>query len=282
MKRFNQYISSSTLFVILIFCLLPTACTKVVDVDVPNGGERLIIEASINWEKGTSGQDQTILLSLSTPFFKQNKFTPAINAQVKVTNVLTQAIFVFSEQESGIYTTSSFVPVLNATYELEVIYNEERYTSSESLKPVPEITHVIQGVESIIGEETIQISAFVQDPVNQENFYYTEFWDTQEGRFLIGREIESDELSDGNAINFELDDEGFKSGGSIEIFAYGISEGYFNFINLLLEQAGGEGGPFSTTPAKLIGNCVNQSNPNKETLGYFRLSESSKYIYTIE
>mgnify|MGYP000571973310 CR=1 FL=1 len=283
MTYFNTQYTRFTSLVIILFCFIPMACTKVVDVDVPNGGERLIIEASINWEKGTSGQNQTILLSLSTPFFEKNKFTPANNAQVTVTNVLTQDVFTFTEQEPGVYTTSSFIPVLDATYNLEVIYEEETYTASETLKPVSEITHVIQGVESIFGEESIQISAFIPDPVNQKNFYYTEFWDTQEGRSLIGREVESDELSDGNDINFEYDDENFKSGRALEINVYGISEGYFNFISLLLEQTGGEGGgPFSTIPAKLIGNCINKTNPAKETLGYFRLSEKSKYVYTIE
>lgn len=283
MTYLNTQRTRITSVIIFLFCILPMSCTKVIDVDVPNGGERLIIEASINWEKGTSGQNQTILLSLSTPFFEKNKFTPANNAQVTVTNASTQDVFTFTEEESGVYSTSNFVPIINATYHLEVIYNEDTYTASETLKSVSEITHIVQGVESIFGEESIQISAFVQDPINQENFYYTEFWDTQDGRSLIGREVENDELSDGNAINFEYDDENFKSGRSLEVQVYGISEGYYNFIRLLLDQTGGEGGgPFSTIPAKLIGNCINKTNPAKETLGYFRLGETSKYVYTIE
>lgn len=258
-----------------------SSCTKVVDVDVPNGGDRLIVEASINWEKGSTGNQQTILLSLSTPYYSQNKFTPAKNAEVKITNMLTQDVFVFTENEPGIYTTSTFQPVVNATYQLQVIYNANTYQSTETLEDVSPITEVTQDVEEIFGTESILVSASVEDPSNAENYYYSEFRNPTNND-LLSRGVESDELSDGNALQFEYDDEDIQPGDQIDIRVSGVSKGYYNFMNLLLEQSEGGGGPFSTIPAKLIGNCVNITNPDQETLGYFRLSVYSQITYTVQ
>jgi len=259
-----------------------SSCTKVVDVDVPNGGDRLIIEASINWEKGSTGNQQTILLSLSTPYYSQNKFTPAKNAEVKITNMMTQDSFVFTEEDPGIYTTSNFQPIIDATYKLQVVYNSNTYESTETLKNVSDIKNVTQEIEDIFGTESILVSASVEDPSNEENFYYCEFRDSGNNH-LLGRVVDSDELSDGNNLLFEYDDEDIKPEDQMDISIYGVSKGYYNFMNLLLEQSGGsEGGPFSTIPAKLIGNCVNTTNPAEETLGYFRLSVYSKITYTVQ
>lgn len=257
------------------------SCTKVVDIDVPDGGDRLIIEASINWEKGSTGNQQTILLSLSTPYYSQNKFTPAKNAEVKITNLLTQDSFVFTEEDPGVYTTSSFKPVVDATYQLQVVYNSNTYEATETLKNVPLIKGVSQDVEEILGTESIQISVSVEDPSQEENFYYSEFRNSGD-HYLLSRDVESDELSDGNDLQFDYDDEDIEAGEQMDIMVYGISKGYYNFMNLLLEQSEGGGGPFSTIPAKLIGNCVNTTDPNQETLGYFRLSVYSKITYTVE
>ena len=54
--------------ILLIIVLFFSACTDVIDVEVPNEEAKLVIEASINWEKETSGSEQTIYLSKSTPF----------------------------------------------------------------------------------------------------------------------------------------------------------------------------------------------------------------------
>jgi len=44
--------------------LIFTSCTEVIDVEVPEAESRLVIEASLDWEKGTIGNNQTITLSI--------------------------------------------------------------------------------------------------------------------------------------------------------------------------------------------------------------------------
>ena len=69
MKNIYKYHHVSFILILISFLI---SCTDTVDVDVPNAGSRLVIEASLNWEKGTSGQTQTIKLSESTGFFDSN------------------------------------------------------------------------------------------------------------------------------------------------------------------------------------------------------------------
>ena len=43
-----------------------------------------------------------------------------------------------------------------------------------------------------------------------------------------------------------------------------------------------QGGPFQTNPVNLVGNIINESNPNLNPLGYFRISETSEVNYIIK
>ena len=48
-------------YILLISILTLTSCTDVIELDVPSEAPRLVIEASINWEKETIGNNQRIL-----------------------------------------------------------------------------------------------------------------------------------------------------------------------------------------------------------------------------
>ena len=122
-KLTNSYRPMKTYFnyIILLLVLTITSCTDVIEVDVPTEEPRLVIEASIDWDKETSGNNQTIKLSMSTPYFNSNGNEPVVGASVRVTNNTDGSEFIFSDQNNGNYTTNSFVPVLNNEYTLEVI-----------------------------------------------------------------------------------------------------------------------------------------------------------------
>jgi hypothetical protein len=54
----------------------------------------------------------------------------------------------------------------------------------------------------------------------------------------------------------------------------GITEGCYNYLNILTSQAGTQNGrPFSSASSIIKGNIINQSNPEKFPLGYYRVSE---------
>ena len=53
----------------LLIIVLPlfTACEKVIELDLDTQEKELVIDAHIDWEKGATGQEQTILLSYTQP-----------------------------------------------------------------------------------------------------------------------------------------------------------------------------------------------------------------------
>src|SRR5210317_926597 len=83
--NFNLMNRFILLFVLLIV-LGSSSCTDVIEVEVPTAPPRLVIEASIDWQKGTSGNFQQVKLSSSTPFFENLQESPVTDAQVKITN----------------------------------------------------------------------------------------------------------------------------------------------------------------------------------------------------
>lgn len=275
MNRKYKYIA----LVVIVFSWL-CSCTDTVDVNVPNGGARLVIEASINWEKGTSGQTQTIKLRKSTAFFDNNPDIPATGASVMITKEDDGLQFVFEDQNNGDYITTDFVPEIDQVYTLEIQYNGEIYTASETLMSVTEINDIEQTIEGDGGEEEIQIKVFFDDPIGVDNYYLGEF--SSSVNPLLTLAALSDEFTDGSENFIEFDNEELVSGTTVDVSIYGISEQYFNFMDILIDQSGEIDGPFQTTPVQLKGNCFNPNNPDEEVLGYFRLGEVVRTSYIIE
>ena len=90
------------------------SCEDVIDLDLNTSQPKLIIEASINWVKETSGNEQEIKLSLSTPFY-DIQTPPANNAQVSVFDTNGNEFIFIEDGVTGIYKNNTFIPVLNAS-----------------------------------------------------------------------------------------------------------------------------------------------------------------------
>ena len=150
------------------------SCTEAIDLTVPTESPRLVIEASLDWEKGTLGNNQTIKLSLSTPYYDTAP-NPVSGASVMVENATNGDVFIFNDQQDGSYTTTNFVPIINNTYNLEVIYNSETYTAIETLISVSEINRIEQSLEGGSDEEELDLTIYFDDPANEVNFYYITF-----------------------------------------------------------------------------------------------------------
>lgn len=265
-----------------IGCIFVQSCTDKIDVDVPNGGERLIIEASVNWKKGTTGNVQTIKLSMSTPYFSDDKITPVTGANVSITKENDGSQFIFHDQNNGNYIATDFVPELNTSYRLDILNNGQMYQATEVLTPVSEIIRIEQDIEGSggVGEDEILVKAFFDDPAITDNYYLGEFIPSHKP--VNGLQAIKDEFTNGNENFVEYEDQDLKPGDEVIINLYGVSNRTYNYLNLLILQSFGFDGPFQTTPVQLKGNCKNISNPDEEVLGFFRLSEFVTTTYTIE
>lgn len=268
--------------IIPLFIILFTlySCEDIIDVNIPNAEPKLVIEASINWFNGTQGNAQEIKLTQSAPYFNNN-VPPANNATVSITDS-SNTTFIFTEvNASGIYKNTTFIPVLNQEYTLNITYKNEEYKATETLTSVTPIDYIMQKNDGGFSGEDIEIKAFYTDPENQENYYFFEF--ITDISVLPTLEVYEDEFFNGNQIFAFFTEEDLEAGDALIIRNYGISNQFYEYMNILLQQSNQSGGgPFQTQPATVRGNCVNTTNPNNFPLGYFRLSQANQLIYTVE
>lgn len=272
----------------LIVCLIASSCTDVIEVEVTYGGPRLVVEASLDWEKGTQGNEQTIKLSVMIPYFDDTVIDIVTGAEVKVTDDSTGNIVQFIDQNNGNYTTSDFVPVIGQSYTLEINYNGEIYIAKETLMPVVDIDNVDQSTENGFDPNVIEVNIYFKDPIDEENYYLTKFHE-REDLFPTLSDL-SDEFTNGNEMfifyektnNENTGEKELQPGDIVDIELYGISKTYYNYIGLLIQQNESAGNPFSSIPVPLRGNCTNLSNPDNYAWGYFRLTQVDRTTYTVE
>lgn len=267
-------------FIFLLVSIITFSCEEVIDVTLPTETPRLVIEASINWFKGTLGNEQRVTLSLTAPYF-ENQIPPANDALVSISDSNNNTYNFEEEAETGIYINTNFVPVINETYTLTIVYQGETYTASEVLKPVASIDYVEQNKNGGFSGNETEIKAFYTDPVDEENYYFFEFISAIPR--IPSLEVYKDEFTNGNQIFGFYTEEELDTGDEVIIRNYGISSQFYNYIFILLQQSNQEGGgPFEPQPTSVRGNCINQTTPSNYPYGYFRASQVDELIYIVE
>lgn len=268
------------LLYILSLSIFIFSCEDVIEVDVPNAPPRLVIEASLNWFEGTSGQMQTIKLTQSAPFFN-NEVPPALGAIITVTDTNNNTFDFLDIDNNGLYTCNNFIPVLGQEYTLNIVYENDVYIGTETMTPVVPIDFIEQNNEGGFTGDEIEIKAFYTDPFDEENYYFFEFKEENETNPYL--DIFDDEFINGNQIFAFYTNEDTMSGNELTIRNYGVSEQFYDFMFLLLQQSDDAGGgPFEVQPATVRGNCTNITNPDNFPFGYFRVSQATEFIYIIE
>ncbi|MCM4157919.1 DUF4249 family protein [Gramella sp. AN32] len=264
-------------FVLIIVVFLNFSCEDVVEVDLDETQGRLVVEASILWKKGTAGNMQEIILSTTTPFYKDE--IPFVN-DAEVTIINTDGTeFKFNFEGNGRYISENFIPELNETYFLEIYYNAEIYKAAEVFKSVSEIDKIEQAEGGGFAGDEYELKFYYTDPVDTEDYYLFKF--SFEDRLTF--EIYEDEFTNGNQIFGYYSNEDLEKGSLVTASIQGISKNYYEYLFILRSQVGSnQGGPFETMPATVKGNIINETNPENYPLGYFRLSETERSSYTIE
>lgn len=268
-------------FIFLItVLLLQTSCEDVIELDLNTAEPKLVIEASINWLKGTTGNEQIIKLSLTAPYF-DDTIPPANGATVTITDQNNRIYDFIEDAATGSYKNSNFRPFIDHFYELKIIYNNEVYSGKENLKSVVPFDYIEQiNAGGFNGNDT-ELKAYYTDSADETNFNLFEF--RSNIPYLTSLSVYEDRYTNGNQIFGFYSQEDLDVGDEITIRNYGVSERFYNYMFILLQQnSDAGGGPFETQPASVRGNCTNQTNPENFPLGYFRLSEVAEIVYTIQ
>ena len=269
-----------------------TACERVVSITLPNSPPRLVVEARLERIRGAVTGKQEIHLTRSDGYFARGEPSPALGANVRVTDSAGRVFpFVASGTRPGYYETSTLEIQTGALYTLRIGLNGEEFTATERVEPGVPIDSLYaaladgQGSAGVGPPATgggLRASLNFVDPKGQKNFY---LWDhfingkrsvvTDTTEFGFYRAVASDELFDGITV------EKFQPYGGIQVFAgqqimlrqIAISAQAYRFYNALSIQATNDGSPFSVQPTSVRGNASNVTNPGRPALGYFIAGE---------
>ncbi len=269
-----------SIYIAIFVSVLLAGCEEAIDVDTNTAPPRLVVDASITWQKGTSGNFQKIKLTTTTAY--DNLTPPTVSGATVFIKNSSDTTFDFVESTgTGEYICSTFVPVIDEAYTLTVIYNGQTFTASETFKATPPIDFVAQETQAGVGgeEDRIDVKTYFTDPAGSRNFYLFRFQSTI--RALPEYGVTDDEFFQGNQVFGLYFNEDQKPGDVLEVKLYGISERYYYYMEKLMNIVGGNG-PFSVPAGVLRGNVVNTTQPENYALGYFNLSEIDSRLYTIQ
>ncbi|HEA22441.1 MAG TPA: DUF4249 family protein [Pricia antarctica] len=268
--------------VLFILC----SCEDVVEVDAPSEPARLSIDALIRIDDSLPITHVVITAGLTSSFFgdvstaeldsiiiRNNDFVPTLSTD--------ENFLILNETSPGRYEgdkeTSFFT---NGGLELYIGYGDSQFLASTRYAPAVPIDKLEQGEGQLFtGDETEVLVAFT-DNANRDDFYLFDF-DFNE--YLVTE----DEFYQGQTFEFSyFYDEDVKPGREINVSLLGVNEAFYNYMNQLIVQAGGDQGPFQTPSATVRGNIVNVTNNtnsgsvdvddvrNNFALGYFAVCQT--------
>jgi len=273
-----------TFLIVFLTSVLLISCQKeeIIDVNLDTAPPKLVIQALINWEKGTTGEQQTIKLTTTTGYY-QNVIPVVSGAVVFIKNSSNEQFDFIETSETGQYVCNNFKPVIDEQYTLTVISDGDTYNANATMKSVSPITRIEQKEKKGLEEDEIEIeiNAFYDDPENEDNFYLYRYISSNQD-IKTSNYVDQDTFFQGNESSSMISNEKLKSGDKIEIKHYGLSKQYYDYMNILLDISGNRGGSFQTPPVKLKGNIVNVTNKDNYPLGYFSLGEVDSKTYIVK
>ncbi len=284
------------------------ACEDVIDVNLPQTESRLVVNALFRVDINEEFVPVAVSVTKSSNFFEDVEVTQLSSAVIFYGIPLEDDPTIFEETfssslaesspGSGVYIpdpnfssdqrirTSSLEPGM--VFNLIMEHEGERFFAQTTYVPTVPIDKIEQGTETLFsGEETELIITF-SDDADRDDFYVFDF-DFNE--FLVTE----DEFYQGQTFEFSyFYDNELQPGTELEISIIGADEAFYNYMNQLIIQSGGDQGPFQTPAATVRGNILNATGidniqvfDNVEraenfALGYFAVVQEFSRTITIE
>jgi uncharacterized membrane-anchored protein len=133
-------INNLVFYYLLPIVLLLTSCEKEIDITLDEGKSQIVVDAFLT----DAASKQTIKLTNTSSYFKNNASPAVLGAKVTVTNVNTGEVFPFIDAtNTGNYNWQNngknILAKMNSNYLLSVIYKGDTLISESKLNPVPKI-----------------------------------------------------------------------------------------------------------------------------------------------
>lgn len=285
MVRPVQWVAAALRPLVAALTLVLSGCERIVELDIPEGTRRLVVEARLERVIGAVSGDQAIVLSTTAPYFSNAPQPAATGAIVRVTDEAGRVV-TFQEASPGRYTTSALPVDVGMTYVLTIDWEGDRYESTETAQPVARIDSLYLASPQpgrFAGTEGVRATIDLTDEAGVRNFY---LWDQFiDGTRVLGpdstfkyRIVAPDQAFDGLTIEGFQPYEGvdIPAGSTVLMRQVGLSENLYRYYFALSDQVSSDGSPFAVPPASVRGNVTNATDPTRFALGYFHAAEVSE------
>lgn len=257
---------------LIILIIIFHSCEKVIDIETEFDDKRLVIDANISKHRDSIDGIASVKLSETIPYFSDQE-SIVKNALVKIeTNQIVYNLVYNNDKKEY---ASIIENINNEEFVLSIIRNENTYKSSEKLIATPKIKSVIFGDRKSLNKNEVELKVTFTDPPEKGNYYLWKFGPKKSGKYDYLPAL--DKYINGNEFTFSFfidKTEYLQNSDFINIEINGISENYYNYLNILTSQAGAQNGrPFSTSSSIIRGNISNLVSEEKFPLGYFRVYE---------
>ena len=260
--------------ILVLTLIMVVGCEDVVEVDVPKDETRLAIDALIRVDTDVLTTQVKVTATETTSFFEE--IGPASLDEIQLINLSTNTLTDLVEEPtgSGRYVANwSTDQLIQGELQLTIRYNNELYEANTTYVPTVPFDDLKQGDGSLFSDNETEILVSYTDDLNRVDFYLFDF-DFNE--YLVSE----DTFYQGQAFEFSyFYEEGLESGRELNLSIIGVNEAFYNYMNQLIVQSGGDQGPFQTPAATVRGNIININNLDNFALGYFAVCQ--EYIETI-
>ena len=296
----------SFLPILLPVLLLIVACEEVIEVETPSEPPRLVVDGIIRVDTTADFLPIAIKVTETTNFFEEVKPVSTIENMVIILQVLengnptTSFSRALAELEpgSGIYEpdptfdTDQRIPVstvldYDILFTLVITHQGRRYAAQTKYVPAVAIENLSLGENTLFNAEGTEVVVSYTDMPEVDNYYVFDFGS---GNYLATE----DTFYKGQAFEFSyFYDERLEPGSELEVRVFGADQSLFNYMNLLVQQAGDQNGPFGTPVATVRGNLFEVTNlDNQDTfdgtdtplifpLGYFAVVQEFSKTLTV-
>jgi len=277
---------------ILLSWLSFIGCEEVVDIETPTEEPRLVVDALIRIDTTLNANLVRVKLTETAPFF--GTIQPGQVDQITMSNLdnpgSDNQVLLEEEPGSGIY--SMLFPteeLIRDRWLLQIDYQGELYVAESKFIPTVPLDNLEQGDGFLIDEEETEIIVTYTDDPERDDFYVFDF---DLANFLATR----DEFYQGQQFSFSYyyDEDAVEPGDELEISILSADERFHDYMNQIVVQSDGDGGPFGTPTLTVRGNIINATeidnedttdnvdDPDNYVLGYFILSHEFKQTLVIE
>jgi hypothetical protein len=250
MKILKPYFSIIALFSILLFA----SCEKVINVNLPEGEKKVVIDGSLTDQAGGC----IVKLSQTKAFNDDNSFVGLTGAQVTIKQG-SQLLSSLTETSPGIYTDVTLKGTYGKDYTLTVTVNGQTYTAVSTMPYLVPFDSLYTEVKSFFGDDHTFAVVKFNDPVDTQNNYRCI-------QYINNKRtptdyIFDDEYSDGKVFESTLyfdqnDVDSIKTGDAVRVELQGIDKNVYQYWYSFDQSASGGGGQSSAAPSNPVTNIT--------------------------